>query len=82
MIAEGGKREEGVEKENRARRRLDEAVWLLSRTSTAFSCTDVRDRKVRMIGKATKKTSRRRSLKGRMLRGTKRLEVFHGIMEN
>ena len=69
MTAEGGNREEGVENENRARRRLGLGPPLYPALKSGGLSVANRDQQVSAIGTATKNISNRRNRNGRMFVG-------------
>lgn len=66
IIAEGGKRKEGVWKAKRARRRRD-VVWVVAYPSPCRGCAVTSDMKVRNIGRTMKQARRKINRKGRIL---------------
>ena len=66
ITAEGGNREEGVWKEKRTRRRLGGEPESAVRASARPGCADIKERKVRKMGRAIKQKSKRRSRGGRI----------------
>lgn len=66
ITAEGGNREDGVWKEKKARRRLEGDLEFVVRASAWPGCADIRERKVRKMGRAIKQKSRRMSRGGRI----------------
>lgn len=66
ITAEGGNREDGVWKEKKARRRLDGDPESAVRASAWPGWADIRERKVRKMGRAIKQKSRRMSRGGRI----------------
>jgi hypothetical protein len=66
ITAEGGNREEGVWKEKRTRRRLGGEPESAVRASAWPGCADIKERKVRKMGRVMKQKSKRRSRGGRI----------------
>ena len=70
ITADGGKREEGVEKENRARSFDDRDAKLALMDSAGLDLAEMSEMNVRKVGTAMKQKSRMTSLEG-LMKGNK-----------